>query len=214
MIVLPSSGSGLGPTNGEINLGTRFTVSVRGLEQFERVAVDLREAYTELLRAGGTPFGDWTGVIGLLESIPERVRENLERASATVGIMHGEDIRSAWDAQALEGDWKALSADYLAWKIARGLDSRTLIATGDALNSLGYQLEPMGVIVGVTAESEDGVPYMVVQEFGSDDGRIPPRPLFLPTLEANVDRYVGAYAAAVQMALEGKLYPVKSGVTA
>jgi hypothetical protein len=65
--------------------------------------------------------------------------------------------------------------------------------------------------IGVTAVSDKGIPYMVVQEFGSNDGRIPARPLFGPIFELNLPRYVRVYGEAIEKVLLGQVYPELGG---
>jgi hypothetical protein len=195
-----------------INLGVRFQVTVRGLEAFSRLADELAAFRADARQLGFEEYGPWDEMLAWLSTMPGRVLGNLETANRVVGLMFLEDLRSAWNTQAFAAQWLPLSAEYLAWKIAHRLDRRTLIATQQALESLGAQLPgPLAVEVGITAVAEDGTPYMVVQEFGSRDGKIPPRPLVQPALEANLDRYAEVYVGAVARALNNRSMPVKVG---
>jgi hypothetical protein len=194
-----------------VNLGTRFHLEPRGLDSFTGVAnvveklifVDIPAAYAGY----SVTFDDSCyQLVTYFRTMPERMKISLERAHRVVAVMNYHDVQGAWQTQSEAGNWADLNAQYLAWKIAEGLDRRTLIQTGDALASLGVEIESgLNLIVGVTAE-DGGEAYMVTHEFGSNDGRIPPRPLFTPTLQANLDRYARVFIEAIQAAIDGRVY--------
>lgn len=192
-----------------INLGVRFQVMVRGLEAFSRLADEFAAFRADARQLGFEEYGPWDEMLAWLSTMPGRVLGNLENASQAVGIMFLEDLRSHWNAQVFAARWLPLSAEYLAWKIAHRLDRRTLIATQAAISSLGARRpDPLTVEVGITAVAEDGTPYMVVQEFGSRDGRVPPRPLVQPILEVYLKGYVDVYRRAIDLAFEGQVLKV------
>ena len=152
-------------------------------------------------------LGDWRGVIRGFQTINSRMQTSLENANRVAAIMYFHDVQGAWETQEFASTWQPLNPDYLAEKIALQLDRRTLIRTGEALESLGVEIEGnLDIIVGVTVESEDGEAYMVTQEFGSTDGRIPPRPLFFPVLEAQQMRYIRVFVDAIETAMNGGIY--------
>lgn len=190
------------------NIGTEFKVTVYGFDIFGKLAKAFSDIANEAKRAGMVLDGDWAGLISFLKGLEGRLKDGLTVAQRVVSAMYFEDVRGAWETQQFEPEWDKLSADYLAWKIANKLDRRTLIQTGDALKNLGViSFDRFHVGVGVSVETEDGVAYMAVQEFGTDDGRIPPRPLFGPVLELHYERYADVYARAVnEVFVEGKVF--------
>jgi hypothetical protein len=196
---------------GEINLGVTFTVTISGLDEFSRIASALRKLKLECTKAGLSLSGDWQKAQQCFATMPRRMQQSLSNACGAVAAMYEADVHGAWNTQSLNPTWQPLTPEYLAKKIREGLDSRTLIATGKALESLGYKrLGATSIEVGVTAQSEEGEPYMLVQEFGSSDGRVPARPLFKPVLDANTTRYIRVIVEAVNTALKGGVYKVVS----
>jgi hypothetical protein len=204
---------GVQKATGTINLGTTFTIEVTGLDSYVKIARGLKALRDSSLKAGLTLTGDWNAGIQYFATMLPHMNKSLSRALDVVATMYEADVFGAWTTQSLDGTWQPLNADYLADKIAKGLDRRTLIATEDALKSLGYaRVNDLQIQIGVTAASDDGEPYMLVQEFGSRDGRIPARPLFKPVLDANVTRYVQVISDAVNTALKGRIYPHAGGL--
>jgi hypothetical protein len=204
---------GVQKASGTINLGTTFSIEVLGLDGYVKIARGLKALRDSSLKAGLTLTGDWNAGIQYFQTMLPRMNKSLSRALDVVATMYEADVFGAWTTQSLSGNWQLLNADYLAGKIAKGLDRRTLIATEDALKSLGYaRVNDLEIQIGVTAESDHGEPYMLVQEFGSRDGRIPARPLFKPVLEANVSRYVQVISDAVNVALQGGVYSHVGGL--
>jgi hypothetical protein len=195
---------------GQINLGTAFevTVSLGNMRDLARVVRETRDA---LLRVGVKLSGDWNALIKNLDSFQNRLNVSLDRANRAVATMYFHDVQGAWETSSLAGQWLPLDPSYLAGKIAKSLDRRTLIATRKALESLGFAGTALNLEIGVTAVSDEGIPYMVVQEFGSNDGRIPARPLFGPIFELNLPRYVRVYGEAIEKVLLGQVYPELGG---
>jgi len=72
---------------------------------------------------------------------------------------------------------------------AKGHD-RKLYDDGDMRDSLSEDSDGGKAIVGLNVISDDGYPYAVVHQFGTDDERVPARP-FLPFDEEN-QLYEGA----------------------
>ncbi|NJK43710.1 MAG: hypothetical protein HC933_05005 [Pleurocapsa sp. SU_196_0] len=195
--------------NGEINLGSSFSVSVTGAKGFDDIARELGRTFNEAQKAGFELEGNWRGAIAFFATMRPRLDLSVARANRTVAVMYHADVQSAWEAQSLAGTWTPLNAKYAAEKISDGLGSRTLIATRAALESLGYTFsDDLSISIGVTVTSEGSdEPYMLVQEFGSNDGSVPARALFGPILDQNLSRYVRVYEEAVEKALEGGVYP-------
>jgi hypothetical protein len=190
-----------------VNLGTRFVVTVGNLQPLQQIGLQLRNLYSTWSRAGAQMLGDWRGVIRSFQTINSRMQTSLQNANKVVAVMYFHDVQGAWQSQEFASTWQPLNPDYLAQKIAEQLDRRTLIRTGEALESLGVEIEgDLDIVVGVTVESDDGEPYMVTQEFGSSDGRIPARPLFFPVLEAQQMRYIRVFVEAIETALNGGTY--------
>lgn len=192
--------------NSAPNIGTDFTVTIYGFDIFGKIAREFRKLKTNALKAGMVLEGDWDGLLKFLDGMDGRLKDALAIAGRVATAFYFEDVRGVWETQ--QFDWDKLSADYLAWKIANSLDRRILIQTGDALKNLGViSYDRFSLAVGVSVETADGVAYMAVHEFGSDDGRIPPRPLFGPVLELHMDRYVDVYVRAVnEVFVENKVF--------
>lgn len=194
-------------TTEPINLGRLFVVELQGTQAFYQAGVRLEKMLADFVAAGFEPYGDWDGLLRYLKGFPAVLHRYLDMANRVVGLMYYTDVQAAWETGAFAGNWKPLNAEYLAWKISQGLDRRMLVQTGRALASLGMQLpERLAVLVGVTA-TEEGLEYMLVQEFGSRDGRIPPRALFAATFEANADHYAATYVRFIDAALLSKPLP-------
>ena len=190
-----------------VNLGTRFKVTVGNLQPSQQIGFQLRNLYTTWSRAGAQMLGDWRGVIRSFQTINSRMQTSLENANKVVAVMYFHDVQGAWQTQEFASTWQPLNPEYLAEKIALQLDRRTLIRTGEALDSLGVEIEGnLDIVVGVTVEDANGEAYMVAQEFGSTDGRIPPRPLFFPVLEAQQMRYIRVFVEAIEIAMNGGTY--------
>jgi hypothetical protein len=78
-------------------------------------------------------------------------------------------------------------------------------------------LDDTVVFVGIRQEKgmdEDGditvAGYATVNEFGSEDGRVPERSFLRSTVDENEAKYQGLLAAQVGLVLEGKLTPDKA----
>jgi hypothetical protein len=190
-----------------VNLGSRIKVSVGNLDQFEIIGRGLQQVYNSWRSAGAWFSGDWVSVIRVFRTMKSRMGQSLENANRVVAVMYFHDVQGAWETQEFASTWQPLNPDYLAQKIADQLDRRTLIRTGDALASLGVELEDdLSLVVGVTVEDDQGEAYMVTQEFGSSDGRIPARPLFFPVLENQQNRYIRVFLDAIEKTLTGGVY--------
>jgi hypothetical protein len=193
---------------GEINLGIAFQVTINTPALFAAIGKQLEQLKRNVVSQGLIPDGQWDEAIKYFKTFDVRLDVSLNRANRAVAVMSYHDIQGAWNTQSLAAGWLPLTAEYLASKIAIGLDRRTLIATRDALESLGYQHGAgLEVRVGVTAQSEQGEAYMLVQEFGSQDGRVPARALVGPVLDENLNRYARVYADAIEYVLRGDTYP-------
>jgi hypothetical protein len=196
---------------GQINLGTAFEVTATA-GNIRDLAKIVRETRDLLLMMGAKLSSDWNALIKNLDSFQNRLNVSLERANRAVATMYFHDVQGAWETSSLAGQWQPLNAAYLAGKIAKSLDRRTLIASRKALESLGFDGTALNLEIGVTAVSDKtNTPYMQVQEFGSSDGRIPARPLFGPVFELNLPRYVRVYGEAIEKVLLGQVYPELAG---
>lgn len=192
---------------GTINLGTAFEVTVTA-GNIRVLAKAVRDARDALLLLGVKLSKNWNDLIRDLDSLPNRLRVSLDRANRAVGTMYYHDVQGAWETSSLAGQWQPLNPAYLASKIRDGLDKRTLIAAQEALKSLGVQVNAgLSLEIGVTALSDKGAPYMLVQEFGSSDGTISARPIFGLVFELNLSRYVQVFVDAIQKVFEGQIYP-------
>lgn len=193
--------------NQPVNLGLTLQISWTGAASFIAIGNGLRVYKNAAKKAGYRVQGDWDAAILYFMTFPKRMDTSLERAHRQIAVMYAEDLRGAWNTQSLKAKWKPLNAQYLKKKIAKRLDRRTLIASQAALKSIGVRfLQALELEVGVTAV-KDGEPYMMVQEFGSRDGRIPARPLAGPVFYSNLNRYLKVVTDAVNTVLNGKEYP-------
>jgi hypothetical protein len=200
---------------GTVYLGSTFKITVDQVDAYPVIAKHLENLFTTSKRAGLDVTGDWPGAIRYFKTMPHRLETSLSNANEVVATMYYHDVQSVWEAQSL--NWDALSAEYLAWKIKNKLDTRTLIATRAALDSLGFDGGAFEIVIGVTALSDSGEEYMLVHEFGSRDEMIPARGLFSPILETNADRYARVVSSAISSALDGHVWGVSgqlAGVTA
>lgn len=97
------------------------------------------------------------------------------------------ELKKRIQAQSFKG-WAPLNVEYKQYKKAKGFDTRTLIKTGEYLNSIGWRRTPAGNIsVGSRkrVHSASGLPMMKlarIHEYGSAKAGIPPRPHWGPTI--------------------------------
>jgi hypothetical protein len=199
--------SSIPAAQGDINLGTTFYVTFR-VPIMREIARELNNIRNQARRLGAVLDGPWQEAIQFFDSFSRRLGISEERANRQVAAMYFEDVRSAWNSQSLAPGFAPLNIGYVAQKVAQGLDRRVLIATKDALNSMGFNMLPgITVEIGVTATTPNGEPYMMNQEFGSISRRIPARPMFGRILSRMIRRYIGVYVNAVKAVLTGGLYP-------
>jgi hypothetical protein len=195
-------------TQNPVNLGLTLQVKWSGGADFLAVAHSLMVFGNTAAANGFQVPGDWQPAINYFSSFPKRMDVSLERAHRQIAVMFAEDLRGAWNTQSLIASWTPLDPAYLADKIKKKLDRRTLIRTQEALKSIGVRfLANLELEVGVTAVADDGTPYMLVQEFGSRDGTIPARPLAGQVFYQNESRYVDVIVNAVNIVLNGGTYP-------
>ncbi len=200
------------PAISGVNLGTQFIVTVGNLDGLQQIGVQLQRIYDAWRNTGATLFNapgslSWQETIHAFKTVKTRMAQSLANANRVVAVMYYHDVQGAWETQEFSSIWQPLDPDYLAQKVVDRLDTRTLIATGEALASLGVQVnDAFDLIIGVTVVNDDGEPYMMVQEFGSVDGTIPARPLFMPVLEAQRHRYVQVFVDAIEKTLNGGIY--------
>lgn len=104
-------------------------------------------------------------------------------------------------------DWVPLDPDYLASKIKKGLDPRTLIATGDYLDHIGTYEKDGKIFVGPLpgTHKPSGLTYVHlarIHEYGTET--IPARPLWRPLFSVALrrnEKLRKKYAAARKKAL-------------
>lgn len=106
-----------------------------------------------------------------------------------------EAINRQWFAS----KWEPLNPKYLAWKARNNLDLRLWIATGWLRDNITayWSGSAKSFVVGFKPYQrlDNGFPLLSlarVLEFGTQDGAIPPRPLFRPVLSAIENAVKGA----------------------
>lgn len=187
-----------GGTPEGLNLATGFTVRVPNLLVLRTVGMGIRKLYGAAKRQGFGTFGEWRQAIEYFDNLPRLIERNLERANVESARLYFEAVDRNWRSNRPE--WIPLDTDYLASKIAQGLDTRILVATGRALESLKIaQADAKNLYVGVDVVNEDGYPYMVANEVGAHR-----RPLFAPTLREELPRMRVLYHRALFYAFLGR----------
>lgn len=175
-----------------LNLATHFEVKANNLNSITQIGRTLATFKRDMIVMGAKPKGPWDQMITYFTHFERRLNERLKHANKDVAQLYLEAVAHNWRNGL---PWQPLSASYLADKVARGLDSRILIATGDALESLKMVSQKPGhIFVGVDVMSDGPRPfaYMVQNEFFD-----PKRPLFGPTLDQILPEAQRIYHKAV-----------------
>lgn len=135
----------------------------------------------------GNVFGAWDEV-GLLLTAKKEYQQIGDEYLEKSAEMYQKELYNLIDTQGYR--WKKLSDVYLAMKKRKNLDTRTLIATGEYLESIevGDVDNVNGkryIYVGVSPNAihTSGIKMQAlaeIHEYGSRDGKIPPRPHYRP----------------------------------
>lgn len=129
-----------------------------------------------------------------LSSLPIMLKEELEKALPRIGATIERTIKKHIQNQDLA--WEHLTVDYIKWKDREGYSTDTWIMTSSMMNAVTWVVnkDNLSVFIGVNRTAgnhiETGKPLYEIAfalEFGTMDfkSKIPPRPLFQPSLEEN-----------------------------
>jgi hypothetical protein len=193
---------------GEIYLGVRFDVSIHNAPSIRTVAKAMRDVLTAARRNPAIKLsGNWGGALQYLETLESRLKASIKAGLRDVAARYERAVREGWKGESVP--MRPLEPSYIQSKIQKGLDRRKLIATQTSLKSLGFtSSSPWSIAVGVTALKK-GEPYMLDNEFGTADGRVPARPLFRPVLERVMDALASIMVKAINTALHGGVYTAR-----
>lgn len=170
-----------------------------------------------------TTYGQWNDAKRILHDIHKRVENNLAIASRRNGVFLRDKIKRTIRDQ--RSEWPPLKES----TIARKGSSKALIHHGDLLLSINFQVvDARTIFIGVpkktaktkgkgSGSGESKVWNIgAIMEFGrqADPERglpkIPARPYIGPTIQDNYDTLQETYVEAVDAAMKGKKYSVKS----
>ena len=146
-----------------------------------------------------------------LSSLPIMLKKELEAILPKIGKILEKTIKHHIQHQDLK--WEHLSVDYIKWKEREGYSTDTWIMTSSLMNSVTSTVDRdnLTVFTGVhrTAGNhhETGTPLYQVAfalEFGTMEfkSKIPPRPLFQPSLEENKRSVETTAGIAIRKALK------------
>lgn len=148
--------------------------------------------------------GNWNGVERMLSQFGQRFKRNIREATDKNGELLAGKMQQHFWSQDL--GWRSLRPAYLAHKIRKGGSEQVLVWHGDLGGSIKYYRRSWEEgFVGILRNTRhsSGAPLVnlaAVHEFGSRDGRIPPRPFIGPTVEECLDEMKRNYEAAMRRA--------------
>ena len=96
------------------------------------------------------------------------------------------------------GAWRPLAPATRARKLKRHGLARRLHESGELRERLETESDRQSATVGTNSVSKTGYPYPAVQQFGTEDGRVPARP-FLPFDPESRDLMDGASLALLEL---------------
>lgn len=155
-------------------------------------------------------FGDWEGAIRRLEHMHDLMQTNSDRAIR----LNAMDLRDSIKETIAQSrpEWPELKPA----TIARKGSSKPLIDHGDLLNGIKeHEIETGAMFIGVhrnehRPHAEEGDPPLVaiaaVMEFGTLDGRVPPRSYIASTYRDVRNRLKDRCREAVRVTLRGEAY--------
>lgn len=132
-------------------------------------------------------FGDWARAHRLVDQLASRIRKGLEAGLKQACARTERAVVKHIQSQDLA--WQELSPAYLAYKERAGLSEQIYIATSSYMQAITSLVDAaiLRGTVGVmrSAQRKDGTVFGDIPatlEFGTKDGKTPPRPLWRPTL--------------------------------
>lgn len=137
---------------------------------------------------------DFERKLKALESLEKELPYVKDAMARNAAFYYRRKIKEAINAQDL--DWEELSPKYKAWKKRMGYDERIWIARGilrKNLKVVRFSFANYAVTVPPGAEYPEGIRVrnvLLIQEFGTADGRIPARPLFRPVRQQVTQRLI------------------------
>lgn len=138
-------------------------------------------------------FGDWDIVMNLCRNMPEDIKASNRQTLLVLAGKAEALAKKHINAQDLK--WAPLNPEYVAQKVQKGYDERTLLRKHDYINSITHFLSDQGMRAhaGVPKNAKsDGeliYKYAAIMEFGSVVRGIPARPLWAPVLK-EIHEYV------------------------
>jgi len=146
--------------------------------------------------------GDWKKIERMLSGLGDRFKSQVKKATDKNGkLLEGAIVKRIED-QKMSGP--ELSPAYLAAKVRQGYSEKKLIRTGTLMGNIRYQSVnwDQGVVTVLRREPKHGYDIGWIMEFGSRDGRVPPRPFVRPSLQECAPKMVTNYEDAVERAFK------------
>ena len=150
--------------------------------------------------AGIEKTGDWAAVEKMFAQAGEKLMTNVKRATAQAGQTIVAEIEKRFQQEG--PGWKSWSYAYALYRKRKFGGGKILSATGTLQKSAKFK--PTGWDGGEVSmlRRVGNVDLAWVHEFGTADGRIPPRPFFFPAVQAALPAIMKLYEEAVESAFK------------
>lgn len=137
-----------------------------------------------------------------IDKFIERLKKEMSDVGKEIGELLEQKVKDAIETQSLP--LEGLTPEWAKYKEAHGLDPRTLIATGDMVNSITFSFEPGEVESGHIGNlSLDGSMkwLALAHEFGLGTNKA--RPFITPTVEGMKEEADAIIQKGLEKALKG-----------